>query len=160
VKNKTTTKKATNMNKNIKVTTYAPNKSHLSEGALAAFLSAQDIHDMTVIPGIGDESKKHIIEMTKDDSMPIDSGYALIGVYLALKKKGVNSVEHQNLFLMWLHNHNVIVSAHTVVQAIAEKMTLTFPVLYDRTAYSDEMDTVHEKMQTTHHEEKRGKKAA
>ena len=113
---------------------------------------------MTVIPGIGEESKKHICQMTKGDTYPVDSGYALIGIYLALKKVGVNSVEHQNAFLCWLHDHKVISTAHTVVQAIAEKMHLTFPVLYDRTSYPS-ATPIHEKMETVH-EEKRGKKAA
>ena len=91
------------------------------------------------VPGLGPIGVKTLIEQTAKLDHPINSGYALIGMYLTMKHHGVDCKSHQDCFYQWLRKMDLHAQANTVTQAIAEKCSLYFPTLYDRAAYPLDM---------------------
>lgn len=106
---------------------------------MTEFLHRKDLTDLCVIPGLGPVSKEHIITTTRNCPEPIETGYALIGKYLTLKKDKMTVVEHANAFFRWLegcglHQH---VSIHKIVHVVAEKANLMMDGLYTSEAWPE-----------------------
>jgi hypothetical protein len=122
------------------MTSYNPDHSHVSESAMTAFLHLKDLTDLTCIPGIGPVSKEAIISSNKNKAMECETGYALLGRFLALKKQNMSVVDHANAFFHWLegcglqHGH---VNIHRIVHCVAEKANLMMDGLYSTSAWPE-----------------------
>jgi len=69
---------------------------------------------------------------------PITTTFQLMGKFLALKEHGVGSIEHADRFYYWLKDSKTAAGQRAgVVRAIAEKLNILNPGLYDRNLYED-----------------------
>ena len=110
---------------------YDPNRSQTNPDKLAAFIQAPITGDLKEIPGVGPATIKALNENG------ISTTYGLIGKYLMLKETGVESVEHCDRFFYWLKDIGTAAGYRSaVVQAIAQKMDITFPGIYDASCYA------------------------
>ncbi len=101
------------------------------------------------VPGIGAANEQKLIEAG------ISTTFGLIGKYLSLKEAGVESVEHCDRsylfslliptihktpisfrFWFWLQSIGVNAGRNSIIQAIAEKMDVMFPGIYDKSSYN------------------------
>lgn len=65
------------------------------------------------------------------------STYALIGKYLTLKGADVGPVQHCDMFWYWLRDAGVNSHRSGIVQAVAEKMDMMMPGIYDKAVYDE-----------------------
>lgn len=109
---------------------YDPNRSQNDPDRLAEFIQAPITGDLKEVPGVGPASIKKFAEAG------VSTTYGLIGKYLSLKEEGVESVEHCDRFFYWLKEIGTAAGHRSsVVQAIAQKMDVTFPGIYDASCY-------------------------
>lgn len=109
---------------------YNPNFSQTNPDRLAAFIQASITGDLKEVPGVGPAT----IKILKENK--ISTTFALFGIYLSLKEEGVESVEHCDRFFYWLKDIGIAPGYRSaVVQAIAQKMDITFPGIYDASCY-------------------------
>ena len=109
---------------------YDPNRSRTDPDKLAAFIQQPLTGNLNEIPGIGPAT----VKLMKENG--VSTTYGLIGKYLSLKEEGVESVEHCDRFFFWLSNIGTAPGFRgSIVQAIAQKMDITFPGIYDASCY-------------------------
>ena len=108
---------------------------------MTAFLHLKDLTDLTCIPGIGPVSKEAIISSNKNKAMECETGYALLGRFLALKKQNMSVVDHANAFFRWLEECGLSahhgVNIHRIVHCVAEKANLMMDGLYSTSAWPE-----------------------
>jgi Barrier to autointegration factor len=84
------------------------------------------------VPGIGPAAARALEEAG------VDTTYALFGKFLSMKTKDCGPIEHSERFFQWLvatlPRHSQFRSG--IVQAVAEKLNISFPGVYDPDAYS------------------------
>ena len=115
-----------------KTATYDPQNSRNAEGTLAAFIQAPITGDLEEVPGIGPAGAAKLREAG------VGTTFALFGKYLMLKEDlDVGPVELADRFYLWLQSTE-FPGGHRagVVQAIASKLNVSFPGLYDEAAYT------------------------
>ena len=112
--------------------TYDPAKSHVAEDALTAFVQHADIMDLETVPGIGAVHAKTLRESKIPDTLKIDTGYALVGIYLALAEPNTTQQSHCDRFVKFLHHHGVKGNLHTICSAVANRVAIAFPAIYDK----------------------------
>ncbi len=82
------------------------------------------------VPGVGEATIKILRQHD------ITTTFQLLGKYLSLKEEGVEPVEHADRFYYWLKSINTPAGFRAgIVHSIAEKMNVTFPGIYDSSAY-------------------------
>lgn len=109
---------------------YDPNRSKINEDALGKWLKAPMTGDLLQVPQIGPAIKQTLI------NNGIGSSYALIGKYLLLQEEDTQPAELAQRFFLWLDSIDVHAgSRSSIVQAIAEKVNVKFPGLYDPSLY-------------------------
>lgn len=123
---------------------YDPRKSKVSDDKMEQWRSAQVQGDLLEVPGIGPAAVKHLVgDAGMDDDERITNTYQLMGHYLKLKGPDredgpVDCYEHNEKFWQFLKERGISAHRSAVVRAIAEKLSVTFPGLYDPNLY--EMD--------------------
>jgi hypothetical protein len=109
---------------------FHPDKSRVGAGALADFIRAPISGKLEEVPGVGPATIKILQENG------ISTTFQLIGQYLMLKEDGVEAIEHADRFYYWLKSLKTPSGFRAgIVHAIAEKMNVTFPGIYDSSAY-------------------------
>ena len=133
---------------------FHPEKSQVAPSDLAAFIASDLTGELTDIPGVGPKTAElfgrcSIIHDSERGPIRIDgitSIFGLIGVYLSFKngkdKDGkprvVGPVEHTQKFYLWLQHVSTNGKFRAgIVRCIAEKVNVSFPGIYDPTAYGD-----------------------
>jgi hypothetical protein len=102
------------------------NRSRVSEDTLASFLSKPLTNDLLDIPGIGPVSAKSLI------SFDIYTPIQLISCFLRVCGEEMNSKERCNAFWYYLDAMEVPGGTRsTIVHAIAEKVNIMIPGIYD-----------------------------
>jgi hypothetical protein len=97
---------------------------------LSDFIRAPITGDLKEVPGVGPATIKVFNENG------ITTTFQLIGQYLSLKEIDVLPIEHADRFYYWLKSLNTPTGFRAgIVHSIAEKMNVTFPGIYDSTAY-------------------------
>jgi len=104
---------------------FDPNKSQISIDRLAEFIQTQITGDLSEVPGLGDFGIK---KLKKEN---ISTTFALMGKFLILKEKGVEPIEHCDRFFYWLTSVGITSHKHTITQAIAQKLDISFPGIYE-----------------------------
>ena len=114
-------------------TGYDPSRSQNNPDTLANFLRSPITGDLTEVPGIGPATA------AKMKDAGVSTTYALFGKYLMLKQEGVESIEHCDRFFHWLESIGTPAGYRSsVVEAVAKKMDITFPGIYDGELYAEE----------------------
>lgn len=105
---------------------FNPNSSRISEEARDVWIRADVSDDLAIIPGCGPASIKRLNESG------VWTTWQLFAVFLALKGPRVGSVELcQRFFLKISEDFGVRPQeCHSIVDAVASKLNLTFPGLY------------------------------
>ena len=112
---------------------YDPLRSQNNPETLAKFLRSPVTGDLTEVPGIGPATAAKMKEAG------VSTTYALFGKYLLMKQEDVASVEHCDRFFHWLESIGAPGGFRSsVVEAVARKMDITFPGIYDGEAYAEE----------------------
>lgn len=112
---------------------YNPGKTRIQEDTLATFLRQPVSEDLQTVPGIGPANAKLLAGGEGGDA--VETVHQLIGKFLALKGPGVTPVEHCDAFWYWLQARGVNAGRNNIVLAIAEKVEVFMPGLYDAAAY-------------------------
>ncbi len=115
-------------------------------GAIANFLKAPITGDLMEVPGIGRVAKQSLLDHD------IKNTWMLMGKYLSFKEEDIsgperdsdiirrNIVDHHERFYSWLRE--VIPpkggQQNKIVRAIAEKMSIIHPGLFDSSIYNEE----------------------
>ena len=109
---------------------YDPNRTLLNPHHLGAFIQAPIKGNLLEVPGIGPATVKAMNEAG------MTTTFELIGKYMSLKAQGVDSEDHCDRFFYWLKDIGTAAGYRSsVVQAIAQKMDITFPGIYDASCY-------------------------
>ncbi len=94
------------------------------------FIRAPISGKLEEVPGIGPANIKIFNENG------IFTTFQLIGKYLSLKDSDVEPIEHADRFYFWLKSLKAPSGYRAaIVHSIAEKMNVTFPGIYDSSAY-------------------------
>eukprot|EP01033_Poteriospumella_lacustris_P016704 gene16704-11957_t len=109
---------------------YHPEKSRVSADTLADFIRSPISGNLDEVPGVGPAT----IEILKANG--ITTTFQLLGQYLLLKDDGVEPVEHADRFYLWLKSLNTPAGFRAgIVHSVAEKLNVSFPRIYDSSAY-------------------------
>mgnify|MGYP003594935021 CR=1 FL=1 len=112
------------------VEAYHPEKSRISDSALAEFIRAPITGELSEVPGIGPATVKVLTEAG------VETTFALIGVFLTLKNADTETVEHMDQCYYWPLSLSTVTGYRAgICQAIAEKTNTMFPNIYDRDVY-------------------------
>ena len=112
---------------------YDPEKSRISEDALADFLRSILTGDLTEVPGI---SRCAIRKLAAGDEK-ITNTFQLIGKFLLFKTsinktdEIIDSKQHCNAFCNWLKLKGIQSYRSDIVMCIAEKTNTMIPGMYD-----------------------------
>jgi hypothetical protein len=104
------------------------NRSRISGDTLSTFLAGPIHEDLSTVPGVGPST----IERLKEDN--ITTTYQLVGVFLRVCDKGMTTRQRTDAF--WYYLQSIMVPGGTrssIVQAIAEKVNIMIPGLYEET---------------------------
>ena len=111
--------------------TYNPYHSHIKADAMTEWLSRKDLGDLSFVPGIGEVTKKNIIEYTTKKGLVCNTAYSLIGYYLTMKTNDISMKDHANYFFLFLQQCGVHGShIHEICKAVFEKANLMMDGLY------------------------------
>ena len=111
---------------------YNPSRSRNDPAKLAQFIQAPITGDLEEIPGLGRVNK------AKMNAEGVSTTYQLFGKFLMLKDEGVDSVELCNRFWYWLETIETPPGYRgSIVQAVACKLDVTYPGLYDSSRYDE-----------------------
>jgi hypothetical protein len=109
---------------------FHPEKSKVNADTLADFIRAPITGDLLEVPGIGPAT----VAILKEHG--ITTTFQLLGQYLSLKDEGVEPVEHADRFYLWLKSINTPAGFRAgIVHSVAEKLNVSFPRIYDSSAY-------------------------
>jgi hypothetical protein len=103
----------------------------MDEGKLVEWLRTPVTGDIKEIHGVGPVAVKTFA----DCEDKIETTFQLFGKFLSLKGVGVDAVEHTDRFFYWLKHIGINANRATIVKAVAEKLNLQFPGIYDENAY-------------------------
>ena len=124
--------------------TFHPQNSHVGIDAMARFLNTELTGDLHEVPGISDKTIEKLARVSvaivghgHQVTIPaITSTHGLIGVFMSFKTAGVGPVEHVQRFYLWWCSLGVSAGHRAgVVHALAEKINISFPGLYDSSEY-------------------------
>lgn len=110
---------------------FDPSKTRIQEETLGTFLRLPVGESLESVPGIGPANAKILGQ--GDDA--IHTVHQLIGKFLSFKGKGVTPTEHCDAFYLWLQAKGVNAGRNNIVLAIAEKVEVFIPGVYDAAAY-------------------------
>lgn len=109
---------------------FHPKKSRVSDSLLVNFLRAPITGNLLEIPGVGEVPERKL------KNAGISTTFQLIGKYLMLKEKGVNSIEHANRFYDFLKDIGIpSCYGAGIVHCISEKMNIIFIEIYNPDDY-------------------------
>jgi hypothetical protein len=112
---------------------YDPSRSQNAPEALSNFLRSKINGDLTEVPGIGPATA------AKLKNAGVSTTFGLFGKYLTMKEEGVESVEHCDRFFHWLESIGTPSGFRSsIVEAVAQKLDVTFPGIYDGGCYATE----------------------
>ena len=117
------------------MTSYDPKRSQATDDALAAFLSAEVVDDLTIVPGVGPKAAEAL------RNAGVETTAALLGTFLACKKERMDVTAHCGAFWAWLTKAGINVHRATIVHCVAEKVALYIPECYDAAAVDVPMRT-------------------
>lgn len=124
---------------------FDPARSRVSPHSLAEFIRAPLQGKLSEVPGVGQATERAL------RNAGVSTTFQLVGQYLMLKEEGVGPVEHADRFYYWLSSLGSPAGFRAgVVQCIAEKMNVTFPGIYDPSAY---LTTIADRMNCNEEEE-------
>lgn len=112
---------------------YEPEKSRISEDALADFLRCTLTGDLTEVPGLS----RCAIRKLSSGNDKITNTFQLIGKFLILKScigktdKLITTKNHCDEFYNWLKEKGIQAYRNDIVMCIAEKVNTMIPGLYD-----------------------------
>ncbi|GAB5033724.1 Hypothetical protein NocV09_01500390 [Nannochloropsis oceanica] len=109
--------------------TFDPAKSQVSHEAQLLWLRSPITGDLTEVPGIGPKHAEHL--HAKD----IHTTHQLIGEYLKMKGKDVDPKMHAQHFYDHIQAYGVSSHRTDVVDAIASKVSMWLPGMYDASAF-------------------------
>eukprot|EP00588_Corethron_pennatum_P014491 CAMPEP_0194278700 /NCGR_PEP_ID=MMETSP0169-20130528/11857_1 /TAXON_ID=218684 /ORGANISM="Corethron pennatum, Strain L29A3" /LENGTH=130 /DNA_ID=CAMNT_0039022947 /DNA_START=165 /DNA_END=557 /DNA_ORIENTATION=+ len=120
---------------------FDPNKSKVSDDTMGAFIRENITGEITEVPGIGPGAAKKLA--ASEDQ--ITNTYQLIGKFLVLKGPDekdhkIESAEHMEKFWYWLSEVGINAHRSAIVRAIAEKMDISYPGIYDASYYENDDD--------------------
>lgn len=116
---------------------YDPNRTRVSDDTQAQWLRSPIKGNVTEVPGIGNATATLLAECEDN----ITTTYQLLGKYLSFKEHNVSTIEHADRFFYWLEYIGTPTGHRSsIVRAIAEKLQLQFPDIYDEYAYVEETD--------------------
>jgi hypothetical protein len=105
-------------------------RSPFGDDSMGDWLMKEVTGDLRDLPGIGPVSVKAL------NKQGITTTYQLFGKFLSLKEEGVGSVELADRFWFWLDSAGTHAGSRAaIVLAVAEKLNLSFPGLYDGSLY-------------------------
>jgi hypothetical protein len=114
---------------------FNPDCSFRDTSKLALFISKQITGDLEAdkLPGLGPVGIQGL------KAIGVTTTFALLGQFLILKDNDIGTVEHCDRFFYWLRDKAAIPPkyCHAVVEAVASKMDVTFPGIYDADCYSE-----------------------
>jgi hypothetical protein len=119
---------------------YNPGQSQISGDSLADFLRSPITGNICEVPGISPKQAK-ILALGGDSSDRITNTFQLIGKFLLLKTLDENtglpitSQEHCNAFWQYLKYKGITSHRTGIVQAVAEKMNISIPGIYDASEF-------------------------
>ena len=121
---------------------YNPNRTRVCDNTQAQWLRSNVTGKVTEVPGVG-EATARTFENCEDR---ITTTYQLMGKFLSFKGANVGPIEHADRFFYWLRRIGTVAGQRSsVVRAIAEKLQLQFPDIYDPDAYDVENSTEEDK---------------
>lgn len=109
---------------------FDPRRSNSNPDALASFIRSPLVKNITSVPGVGEKNQK----ILKKDG--ISTTHQLIGKFLSLSEEDTDSVELCDKFYFWLQSIGVSAYRGSIVSAIAEKLNILAPNMYDSKAYN------------------------
>lgn len=122
---------------------YNPNRTRVCDNTQVQWLRSNVTGKVTEVPGVG-EATARIFENCEDR---ITTTYQLMGKFLSFKDANVGPIEHADRFFYWLTRIGTVAGQRSsVVRAIAEKLHLQFPDIYDPDAYDVENSTEEDKV--------------
>jgi len=112
---------------------YNYNKTTVHEDKLNEWLGAPISGDLQDVAGIGPKNEQLLASGEGDNQ--IETSHQLIGKYLSLKAKNVDSKTHCDAFYFWLKAKGVNAGRNNIVLAIAERCECFFPGIYEGDIY-------------------------
>lgn len=111
-------------------TPFHPENSRVAADKLADFVRDQLDPEITSIPGIGPAAASIFADAG------ITTSYQLVGKFLSMKDSDIGPIEHVERFYQWLCALKIS-GGHRAgtVHALAEKLNIWFPGLYDADSY-------------------------
>ena len=110
---------------------FNPERSQISQNTLANFIQSSISGDLTEVPGVGPKIARIL------SKNGVNTTYQLFALFLGLKDKKVETVEHCDRFFYKLQEFGIAkVNITSIVEAVAQKLDISFPGLYD-TEYFD-----------------------
>ena len=110
---------------------FDPRRSNFNPDSLAEFIRSPLVKDITSVPGIGEKNKR----ILKKDG--ILTTHQLIGKFLSLSEEDTDSVELCDKFYFWLQLIGITSYRGSIVSAVAEKLNILVPNIYDSEAYDE-----------------------
>ncbi|KAJ8613952.1 hypothetical protein CTAYLR_008796 [Chrysophaeum taylorii] len=110
---------------------FDPNKTRIQQDTLASFLRMPVSEDLSTVPGIGAKNKE-ILGSGDDKVLTV---HQLLGKFLSFKGPDVTPTEHCDAFYHWLAAKGVNSHRNNIVLAVAEKVEVFIPGVYDAAAY-------------------------
>jgi|EP00550_Attheya_septentrionalis_P001741 hypothetical protein len=123
---------------------YDPRRSRVSEDTFQNFVRGNITGVITEVPGIGPKAAEKLAASDDTDDR-ITNTYQLIGKFLMLKgpdddENKVASMQHMEKFWYYLKERGIASHRSAIVKAIAEKMNMFIPGIYERDCYGDDSD--------------------
>ena len=111
---------------------YHPENSKVADSTLSDFIRAPLSGNIVDVPGIGPSTAEVLA------AEGINTSFQLVAKFLSFKDKDVDSLLHCETFYQWLCELNTPKGFRAgIVHALAEKLNINFPGIYDASAYDD-----------------------
>ncbi len=107
---------------------FEPLATNLSDGTLSAFLKAPISGDLQQVPGVGQKTAEKL------EAAGVSNTFQLFGKYLSLKAGSVK--QHHSAMYEWLVEIGISTHRNTIVLALAQRMDVTFPGIFDLKYYA------------------------
>jgi len=120
---------------------YDPKKSRVSESTMGDWMRSPITGALDQVPGVGAAAIKKLAQIDE----PITNTYQLIGKFLMLKGPDgeghkVGTVEHADKFWFFLQEVGITAHRSAIVKAIAEKVNMLMPGVYEASVFEDDDD--------------------
>lgn len=112
---------------------YDPKKTRIQEDTLANFLRQPVTENLETVPGIGPVNAKSLATGEGEDK--VETVHQLIGKFLSFKGPGVSPTDHCDAFWHWLKARGINSGRNNIVLAVAEKVEVFMPGVYDAAAF-------------------------